>query len=322
MKICKSACRHGQVRLIGLLVLMTATVVVAANDDSEMIRVPGGPFIMGSDRIDKDLRRSSEYGVGKPLFMDEHPRRTLDLPAFYIDRYEVTNARYRNFIIHKNYWVPRVFKDNGYLLSRRVLAAADDDTLRRLAVDTFRLDIDSRQMGREALLEAIEKHQQAQDLLPVSGVGWQEANDYCHWAGKRLPTEVEWEKAARGTDGREFPWGNVWSPTRANTGAPGDGRDPGLMPVGSFPGGASPYGVDDMAGNVMEWVADWYQPYSGNPYKSEAFGQRFRVVRGGGWGGIGHYVISHFYRTAYRFYLRPDSAFNDLGFRCASSALE
>jgi formylglycine-generating enzyme required for sulfatase activity len=89
------------------------------------------------------------------------------------------------------------------------------------------------------------------------------------------------------------------------------------MPVGSFEAGKSFYGVYDMAGNVMEWVADWYQPYPGNRYRSDDFGEKYKVVRGGGWGGLGHYVISHFYRAAYRFYLTPDARYEDLGFRCA-----
>ncbi len=284
---------------------------------ADMVLIPAGPAIIGSDETDV-RNEGRDYGLSKPLYLDEHPRRRVFVEAFAIDRYEVTNARYRDFVIANNYWVPPSWKADGYLLERRILAQADLTTLRRLAADTFELDIDTRRLSMEALLDAIGARRAELDDLPVTGVSWQDADAYCRAVGRRLPTEVEWEKAARGPDGLEFPWGNEWSDQKANVGADPE-REPGPMPVGSFPAGRSPYGVDDMAGNVMEWVADWYDAYPGSDYRSEAFGRRYKVARGGGWGGIGHYVLSHFYRAAYRFNLRPGSRFNDLGFRCALS---
>ena len=284
-------------------------------EPADMAVVSAGDFIQGSNTVD-DGKNFSGYGVKKALYLDEHPQHRVHLDAFLIDRYEVTNTQYREFVVAANYWVPQDWRANGYLLTRKILDIANLETLRRLAADTYRLDVDTRTLDREQLLDAIEKHQHEIDDLPVVNVSWQDAQHYCQWAGKRLPTESEWEKAARGTDGREFPWGNDWDTHRLNAGGTPD-RDPGVMPVGSFPDGRSPYGIYDMAGNVMEWVDDWYQPYPGNTAPSKDYGERNKVVRGGGWGGVGHYAISYFYRTSYRFYIGPDSRFNDLGFRCA-----
>jgi len=303
-----------------LLSLFGLPSVQAADAPQDMVLIPAGPFIMGSNEIDEQERRSNEFGFGKPMYKDEHPQHSVDLPAFYIDRNEVTFAAYRNFIIAMNYQVPESFVETGYLLSPQIMGYASDDKLRELATDTFNIDRDTRSMTRQQLLQVIEAQRRRMDNLPITRVSWYDADAFCRWAGKRLPTESEWEKAARGTDGRVYPWGNDWSPDKANSGTTVSEDEPGVRPVGSFPAGASPYGVNDMAGNVMEWVADWYQAYPGNDYVAKDFGQQYRVVRGGSWGGIGHYAISHFYRTAYRFYLRPETAYGDLGFRCAGDA--
>jgi len=297
---------------MGVLTIASVVPAFAADD---MVRVPAGSFVMGSDRSDAG-KQAQEYGSAKPWYVDEKPQHEVKLPTYWIDKYEVTNAQYREFVRKTNYWVPPSWGDNGYLLDRDVLKTADLPTLRRLASDTFNIPANPEKMDQAQLLDAIEQEQKRQDALPVSAVSWFNANDYCHWLGKRLPTEAEWEKAARGTDGREYPWGDTWDPKRANAGQ-GESWDFGVAPVGSYPAGVSPYGAYDMAGNVMEWVQDWYQPYAGSTYVSPAYGKEYKVVRGGGWGGMGHYAIAQFYRTAYRLNMKPDSMFVDIGFRCA-----
>jgi formylglycine-generating enzyme required for sulfatase activity len=294
-----------------------ATVTAAPKDSDAMVAIPAGEFIMGSDQADAD-HKAKEVGSVKPWYVDERPQRSLHLDTFRIDKYEVTNAGYRNFVIEANYWVPPAWAGNGYLLTRNILGIADIDRLRHLATEVFRLDLDTRTMTQSQLLDAINRHQHDLDQLPVTGVTWENARDYCRWAGKRLPSEAEWEKAARGPDGREYPWGEQWDATRLNAGDDGGRWTYHVAPVTEYAAGKSYYGVYQMAGNVMEWVADSYGPYAGSDYKSAAFVPVNKVVRGGGWGGIGHYAISHLYRGAYRFYLPANSTFNDLGFRCAA----
>ena len=148
---------------------------------------------------------------------------------------------------------------------------------------------------------------------PVQMVSWFDAKEYCKWIGKRLPTEVEWERAARGDDGRRFPWGNEFDLKKLNT----MGIHGGTTQIGTFTGGTSPFGVFDMAGNVQEWVLDSYKPYENSDYEDKDFGERFKVVRGGGWGGIGHYASEVYVRAAYRNYAPPGGTYDDVGFRCA-----
>lgn len=303
-------------RFISVVLLAMASGASAA--PKEMILIPAGPFVMGSNLKDSD-GKAHEFGSSKPWYLDESPQRSVTVPEFWIDKFEVTNSQFRDFVVANNYWIPQGWKESGYLLSRDVLSFADLPTLRRLATTTFKLELDVNQMEYEPLLGTLAAHQAKFDNLPVTGVTWRQAHDYCKNQGKRLPTEIEWEKAARGSRGNEYPWGNQWDQSRLNDGS-GEGWPHGVAPVGSYPKGASPYGVQDMAGNVMEWVDDWYQPYPGSQHKSDDFGEKMKVVRGGGWGGMGHYVISHFYRTAYRFNLKPEFTFIDLGFRCAQSS--
>ena len=286
----------------------------------DMVLIPAGPFIMGSNRIDESGKQD-EYGLVKPLYLDEHPERTVVLPAYWIDKYEVTNRQYKAFVKARRVREPFEWTQNGYNLLPERLRATDLTSLRWIASEYFKLDIDTRLAGRDELLRLMLEDQRRKDSLPVTGITWAEANRYCHWAGKRLPTEAEWEKAARGSDGREFPWGNDWNAGFANTGD-NDEWGESMAPVGYYERNRSPYGVYDMAGNAWEWVADWYQPYPGSDYfVSEAFGEKNRVIRGGG-GGVGHYALSEFFRSAMRGYAAPDSENADVGFRCARDAAD
>ena len=194
-------------------------------DDVEMVYVAAGTFTMGDT-----------HGDGEA---DERPAGRLTVPAFWLDRTEVTNAQFARFA--------KVVRDSG-------LARGDKWVL-----------------------------EEGKDQHPVVNIPWRVAVAYCRWVGKRLPTEAEWEYAARGTDGRKYPWGDAWDDRRARFG--GNRGSQGAAPVGSYPTGISPFGALDMAGNVWEWVNTLYRPY---PYfsrdgRESASIQDRHVVRGGSW---------------------------------------
>ncbi len=230
-----------------------------------MIFIPGGTFIMGSDQGGKDAQPAHEVYVS----------------AFYMDRYEVTNGQYKQFIDSTGYPAP-------YL-------------------DPKKYPLAEHYNWKNAV------YPPGTENLPVVLVSWEDANAYAKWAGKRLPTEAEWEKAARGDKGFIYSWGNQWDSTQCNS------RISALncaVAVTRYAQGASPYGIFNMTGNVWEWCADWYNnAYYKNSPKQDPKGPdrgATRVIRGGSWDTYGVERLSAYSRES-QF---PSVRSYDIGFRC------
>jgi formylglycine-generating enzyme required for sulfatase activity len=148
---------------------------------------------------------------------------------------------------------------------------------------------------------------------PIRGISWYEADAYCLWIGKRLPTEFEWEKAARGDNGLLFVWGQEFHGDWANFGKT-------VSSVGSFKKDISRNGVYDMNGNVSEWTASWYLPYPNSTHQDENFGDKYKVTRGAGIQKREHGFMQEFTTLTYRNFVPPSGRFWDTGFRCALSS--
>jgi formylglycine-generating enzyme required for sulfatase activity len=266
--------------------------LVSDKDGMVLLPVPAGPFLMGSVDIEQQAENRDE-SQDRPFvdaFIhasdDERPQHTVILDAFWIDQTEVTNAMYASFLNEMGNQV----EGGATWLDHRALQVL--------------------------IQEGVEGWKPVAGYAnhPVAEVTWYGARAYCEWAGRRLPTEAEWEKAARGKTGQLFPWGNQ-QPTceLANLDWACYLRVP--TEVGSYPAGISPYGALDMAGNVWEWVADWYSDdyyatssaYS--PQGPESGGSK--VIRGGSW-----HPHQYDVRAANRAKNQPTSSGRDVGFRC------
>jgi len=205
----------------------------------------------------------------------------------------------------------------------------EDSPLKQVYVDTFYIDKYEvtvlryaeflRTGGSRQPAHWEEANEARGGDLPVIGVNWHDADAYCRWAGKRLPTEAEWEKAARGPDARIYPWGNEEPiSARASFGKSSAGPyEGGLAAVGSYDAGKSPYGIYDLAGNAAEWVADWFAESSAHGDVRNPKGPDngiTKVIRGGGW-----YDPPKRISASWRMHASPDNRADDVGFRCAGN---
>jgi len=293
-----------------------------AVDYTDMVLIPTGEFIQGSNKVDT-AEKWREYGMTEPWFINEHPRHIVNLQQYYIDRFEVSNLAYRQFVKDTRKSIPAHWLENGYALSLREknIEKLNLVALKNLANDIFQLDINYKTINKASIIKKIKQRWAYLHRLPVSNVSWFDAKAYCSWLNKRLPSESEWEKAARGTDGRIYPWGNEWQANAAKISYSEKWPD-AVAAVGSFNQDQSSYGIYDLAGNVFEWVADTYRAYHHADFQSHYYGKQHKVVRGYGVSSSGHYVLADFVRSSFRQHAHPEHSNIGQGFRCAADVIQ
>ena len=277
-----------KIHLPHLNLLRPGARMVSPKDGMTMVYVPAGEFLMGSGEDDRDA------------YDDEKPPRKIYLDAFWIDLHPVTNAMFKRFVKETGYQTEAEKKGMSWAVLPKGMGFFSDP---EPGINW------QHPYGLESDLSGKEDH-------PVVQVSWNDAQVYCQWAGRRLPTEAEWEKAARGTDGSIYPWGNA---------APNDKllnfnwNVGDTTPVGKYPDGASPYGALDMAGNVWEWIADWYDEnyYKDAPTRNPTgpISGQYRALRGGSWFNDDARVV----RAGNRNWVNPALAYYFGSFRCARS---
>ena len=258
--------------------------------EPQLVTIPAGPFLMGTP--ESELNELEKLGVKRKYLEREVPQHEVTLEEYAIARYPITNAEFERFIEDGGYTQRDYWTDAGWQRKEK-----DSWTQPRLWDD--------------------EKWNTPSQ--PVVGVSWYEAVAYCRWlsekSGKtyRLPTEAEWEKAARGTDGRRYPWGDGWDASLCNNKESGPGQ---TTPVGEYPEGESPYGVEELVGQVWEWCRTKYgssYPYKPDDGREDEDGDDTRIARGGSWASS---APAGRCRCGCRFGDDPGNWGNNGGFRC------
>ncbi|MED5580315.1 MAG: formylglycine-generating enzyme family protein [Nitrospinota bacterium] len=266
------------------LVSAEPKVKKSLSDGSFLVFIPSGSFVIGSNNGDGD----------------ERPKRQIYVNSFWIDQHELSVGKFARFVIQTRHQTTAERKGWSWVW---------DSSLKK-GKGWWRKEKGVNWKKPQGISSDWKKMPDQ----PVSHVTWFDADSYCKWAGRELPTEAQWERAARGDEERMFPWGNERNAKNANLKGTKDGFD-GVSPVGSFPQGASVFGVLDMSGNVWEWVSDWYASTHYQKMKlknpSGPLKGKKKVIRGASWGS--KLLWS---RVSNRYSRNRNYRNNKIGFRC------